>query len=83
MELDKPLDLEDSSDELDDLARSFNVMRDRLRAALAEINQFTQNLETKVGERTLQLKAAQREALAERPAGLPRPALRQRGSRDQ
>jgi two-component system NtrC family sensor kinase len=63
MELDKPLDLEDSSDELDDLARSFNVMRDRLRAALAEINQFTQNLETKVGERTLQLKAAQKKLL--------------------
>jgi two-component system NtrC family sensor kinase len=63
MELDKPLDIEDSSDELDDLARSFNVMRDRLRAALAEINQFTQNLETKVGERTLQLKAAQKKLL--------------------
>jgi len=48
MELDKPLDLEDRSEELDELARSFNVMRDRLRAALAEINQFTLNLETKV-----------------------------------
>jgi two-component system NtrC family sensor kinase len=63
MELDKPLDIKDSSDELDDLARSFNVMRDRLRAALAEINQFTQNLETKVEERTLQLKAAQKKLL--------------------
>jgi two-component system NtrC family sensor kinase len=63
MELDKPLEIEDSSEELDDLARSFNVMRDRLRAALAEINQFTQNLETKVEERTQQLKAAQKKLL--------------------
>jgi C4-dicarboxylate-specific signal transduction histidine kinase len=63
MELDKPLDIEDSSEELDELARSFNVMRDRLRAALAEINQFTQNLETKVEERTQQLKAAQKKLL--------------------
>ena len=38
-------------------------MRDRLRAALAEINQFTQNLETKVEERTQQLKAAQKKLL--------------------
>jgi len=60
MELDKPLDIEDRSEELDELARSFNVMRDRLRRALAEINQFTQNLETKVQERTQQLKAAQK-----------------------
>jgi two-component system NtrC family sensor kinase len=63
MELDKPLDLENSSEELDELARSFNVMRDRLRAALAEINQFTLNLETKVDERTQQLKAAQKKLL--------------------
>jgi two-component system NtrC family sensor kinase len=63
MELDKPLDIFDRSEELDELARSFNVMRDRLRAALAEINQFTQNLETKVEERTQQLKAAQKKLL--------------------
>jgi two-component system NtrC family sensor kinase len=60
MELDKPLDIVGSSEELDELARSFDVMRDRLRTALGEINQFTQNLETKVEERTQQLKAAQR-----------------------
>jgi C4-dicarboxylate-specific signal transduction histidine kinase len=35
-------------------------MRDRLRTALGEINQFTQNLESKVEERTQQLKAAQK-----------------------
>jgi len=63
MELDKPLDIVDSSEEIDELARSFDVMRDRLRSALAEINQFTQNLETKVEERTLQLKAAQKKLL--------------------
>ena len=63
MELDKPLDIAGSSEELDELAHSFDVMRDRLRAALAEINQFTQNLETKVEERTRQLKAAQKKLL--------------------
>jgi two-component system, NtrC family, sensor kinase len=63
MELDKPLGIVDRSEELDELARSFNIMRDRLRAALAEINQFTQNLETKVEERTQQLKAAQKKLL--------------------
>src|ERR1022692_2906437 len=63
MELDQPLDIVDSSEELDELARTFDVMRERLRTALAEINQFTQNLETKVEERTLQLKAAQKKLL--------------------
>src|SRR5450756_2960842 len=63
MELDKPLDIVGSSEELDELARSFDVMRDRLRTALAEINQFTQNLETKVEQRTQQLKAAQKKLL--------------------
>jgi two-component system NtrC family sensor kinase len=60
MNLDQPIDILDSSEELDDLARSFDVMRDRLRTALGEINQFTQNLESKVEERTQQLKAAQK-----------------------
>lgn len=63
MELDKPLDFGHSSEELDEMARTFDVMRDRLRTALAEINQFTQNLETKVEERTQQLKAAQKKLL--------------------
>jgi len=60
MQLDKPIDFVNGSEELDELARSFDIMRDRLRAALAEINQFTLNLEAKVEERTQQLKAAQR-----------------------
>jgi two-component system NtrC family sensor kinase len=63
MELDKPLPTLHSSEELDELARSFDLMRDRLRTALAEINQFTQNLEIKVEERTKQLQAAQKKLL--------------------
>ena len=63
MELDKPLDIAGSSEELDELAHSFDRMRDRLRAALAENTQFTQNLESKVEERTRQLKAAQKKLL--------------------
>ncbi len=63
MELDKPLGADHGSEELDQLADSFNVMRDRLRAALAELNQFTQNLEIKVEERTNQLQAAQKKLL--------------------
>jgi two-component system NtrC family sensor kinase len=38
-------------------------MRERLRDALAEINQFTQNLESKVEQRTQQLKAAHQKLL--------------------
>ena len=63
MELDKPIDIIHTSEELDDLARSFNVMRERLQAAMAEINQFTQHLETKVEQRTEQLKAAHQKLL--------------------
>ena len=63
MELDKPLDIAGNSEELDELARSFDVMRDRLRTALAEINSITQSLETKVEDRTLQLTAAHQKLL--------------------
>jgi two-component system NtrC family sensor kinase len=63
MELDKPLDIVGSSEELDELARSFELMRGRLQTALGEINQFTQNLESKVEERTRQLQAAQKKLL--------------------
>jgi len=58
MDLDKPIDIINTSEELDELARSFNIMRERLRLAMAEINQFTQKLETTVAERTGQLRAA-------------------------
>jgi two-component system NtrC family sensor kinase len=63
MNLDEPLGGIDNSEELGELARSFDLMRERLRAALAEINQFTQNLESKVEERTRQLQAAQKKLL--------------------
>jgi two-component system NtrC family sensor kinase len=63
MELDKPLDLKDSSQELDELAHAFDVMRERLRVAMGELNQFTQTLEVKVKERTEQLQAAQKKLL--------------------
>ncbi len=63
MELDKPIDIIHTSEELDHLARSFNVMRERLQAAMSEINQFTQQLETKVEQRTEQLKAAHQKLL--------------------
>jgi two-component system NtrC family sensor kinase len=62
MQLDKPIEIH-SSEELDELARSFNIMRERLIQAMAEINQFTQNLESKVEERTEQLKTAHRKLL--------------------
>jgi two-component system, NtrC family, sensor kinase len=60
MDLDKPIGLDNSSEELYELASSFDAMRERLRAALAEINQFTQKLEAKVEERSRQLQAAQK-----------------------
>ena len=63
MDLDRPLDIAPESEELGELARSFNVMRGRLRAAVGELNQFTQTLETKVAERTQQLQAAQKKLL--------------------
>lgn len=58
MELDKPVRVTGSSEELGELSQSFNLMRERLRAAMAEINEFTQSLETKVERRTAELKAA-------------------------
>jgi two-component system NtrC family sensor kinase len=58
MELDKPIDIVHTSEELDHLAQSFNTMSERLRLAMDEINQFTAKLETKVTERTEELRAA-------------------------
>ena len=57
MQLDKPIQVE-SSEELGELARSFDVMRERLKQAMTENEQFLQGLEAKVEERTEQLKAA-------------------------
>jgi len=60
MNLDQPIDILGSSEELDQLARSFDLMRERLRAAMGELNQLARTLEDKVEERTGQLQAAQR-----------------------
>jgi len=58
MDLDAPIQVSQTSEELDTLAHSFVAMRDRLRVAMGEINAFTQVLESKVEERTRQLQAA-------------------------
>ena len=63
MDLDKPIEIISTSEELGDLSRSFNAMRERLRAAMEEINQFTQSLESKVEQRTAQLKVAHQKLL--------------------
>lgn len=62
MELDKPIVIK-TSEELGELAESFNAMRGQLKIAMEEVNQFTQSLETKVEERTAQLKAAHQKLL--------------------
>ena len=60
MELDRPLETTHRSQELDELVDSFNLMRERLKLAVAELNEMQQTLESKVDERTQQLQAAQR-----------------------
>lgn len=60
MELDRPLKITRRSHEIDELADSFNRMRERLKLAVGELNEMQQTLEIKVDERTRQLQAAQR-----------------------
>ncbi len=62
MQLDQPVVIT-SSDELGELARSFDNMRIRLKEAISELNTFSQNLESKVDERTEQLRVAQKKLL--------------------
>ncbi len=70
MQLDRPIALT-SSEELSDLARSFNEMRRRLSLAMDELNALTRGLEEKVEERTEQLKVAQQKLMqADRLASL-------------
>ncbi len=57
MQLDRPIRIE-SSEELAELAHSFDEMRQRLREAMAQNAEFTHQLESKVRERTSQLEAA-------------------------
>ena len=58
LRLDQPIRI-NTSQELSELARSFNVMREHLQSAQDENVQFTHRLEAMVEERTAQLKAAQ------------------------
>lgn len=62
MQLDKPIEI-NSSEELGELANSFNVMRERLQQARAETHRFTQELEAKAEERTKQLQIAHQKLL--------------------
>jgi len=63
MDLDRPIEITHRSRELDELADSFNTMRERLQAAVREQNEMAQTLENKVAERTEQLQAAQRKLM--------------------
>ncbi len=62
MKLDRPIEIT-SSQEMVELAQSFNAMRERLQQAVAEINESKAQLETRVAERTAQLEAAQRKLI--------------------
>jgi len=62
MRLEEPIRVH-TGGEMGELAHSFDIMRERLRVALGEINAFTQTLETKVEQRTDELKAAQKRLL--------------------
>jgi two-component system NtrC family sensor kinase len=71
MDLDRPIEIVHRSQELDELVASFNLMRERVKKAIADLSDMAQNLETKVAERTVQLKAAHQKLLqADRLASL-------------
>ena len=63
MDLDKPISIHNKSRELQELEESFNIMRERLRTALGELNEAANLLEARVAERTEQLKAAHQKLL--------------------
>jgi two-component system NtrC family sensor kinase len=63
MNMDRPIEIKHRSRELDELVDSFNLMRERLKSAVADLNEMTQTLESKVAERTAQLQAAHRKLL--------------------
>jgi two-component system NtrC family sensor kinase len=69
--LDRPIGITRRSQELDELVDSFNLMRERLKLAIDELNNMQQTLENKVEQRTQQLQAAQRKLiLSDRLASL-------------
>lgn len=63
MQLDRPIKISRGSQELDELADSFNQMRERLKSAVGGLNEMQQSLEGKVAERTAQLEVAHRKLL--------------------
>src|SRR5512140_2583408 len=62
MQLDHPIEIR-SSEDMEEVASSFNSMRIQLKKDIEVINQFTQELESKVEERTRQLRAAHQKLL--------------------
>lgn len=71
MELDRPIRITRRSQELTELADSFNTMRERLKIAVDKQNEMQQTLESKVEERTQQLRTTQNKLLqADRLASL-------------
>ena len=83
MELDRPITTTRRSQEIDELVDSFNRMRERLKLAVAELNDMQQTLESKVDERTRQLQAAQRKLVQSDRLGHARPTGCQRSPRNQ
>jgi two-component system NtrC family sensor kinase len=63
MKLDRPIGVARRSQELDELVDSFNLMRERLNVAVAELNEMQDTLENKVEERTQQLQSAHRKLI--------------------
>jgi two-component system NtrC family sensor kinase len=63
MDLDRPVRITNPSEETERLATALDVMRRRLKGAMEEIRTFTATLESKVEDRTRQLKAAQQKLL--------------------
>jgi two-component system NtrC family sensor kinase len=65
MELDRPITIGAArrSQEIDELVDSFNRMRERVKVSVAELNNMQATLESKVEERTQQLKAAQKKLI--------------------
>ncbi len=71
MDLDRPVDAAGASRELDQLASSFNLMRERLKATLDELNTLNRTLEAKVESRTAELRSTQQKlAQSERLSSL-------------
>jgi two-component system NtrC family sensor kinase len=59
LDLDQPLHITNRSEELDQLVDSFNLMRERLRRAISDLNEMARALQDKVAERTQQLETAE------------------------